>query len=81
LHNPEPQQLSKVESINKIVVKIGSVVWLKSIDGKEIKIACGTKVPDTQFMNAESGFVKALLGKEEGDQVKFGNGFEILKID
>jgi hypothetical protein len=81
LHNPEPQQLSKVESIDKIVVKLGSVVWLKSIDGKEIKIACGTKVPDTQFMNAESGFVKALLGKEEGDQVKFGNGFEILKID
>ena len=81
LFNPEPEHLSTPPLTGKKIVKLGSVVWLKSADGKELKIACGTKVPDTQFMNAESGFVKALLGKEEGDQVKFGNGFEILKID
>ena len=63
------------------MVKLGSVVWLRSADGKELKIACGTKVPGTQFMNAESAFVKALLGKEEGDQVKFGNGFEVVRVE
>jgi hypothetical protein len=81
LFNPEPQHFSTVEPIENTVVKLGSVVWLKSVDGKELKIACGTKVPGTQFMNAESGFVKALLGKEVRDQVRFGNGFEILKIE
>jgi uncharacterized protein with ParB-like and HNH nuclease domain len=53
----------------------------KSKDGKEIKVACGTKVLGTQFMNAESGFVKALFGRKEGDQMKFGNGFEVVRVE
>jgi hypothetical protein len=81
LFNPEPEQVNSPSPSGKRIVKLGSVVWLKAADGKEIKIACGTKVPDAQFMNAESAFVKALLGKSEGDEVKFGNGFEVVKVD
>ena len=76
-----PEHLSIPPTKGKKMVKLGSVVWLKAADRKELKIACGTKVPGTQFMNAESGFVKALLGKAEGDQVKFGNGFEVVKVE
>jgi N-6 DNA Methylase len=78
---PEPERVNSPQQSGKTIVKLGSIVWLKAADGKEIKIACGTKVPNTQFMNAESAFVKALLGKSEGDQVGFGNGFEVLKIN
>jgi methylase of polypeptide subunit release factors len=81
LFNPEPEHVNSPSPSGKKIVKLGSVVWLKAADGKEIKIACGTKVADAQFMNAESAFVKALLEKSEGDQVKFGNGFEVVKID
>lgn len=63
------------------VIQIGSVVSLKALDGRELKIACGSKAADAQSMNAESAFVKALLGKKEGDWVAFGNGFEVVKID
>jgi transcription elongation GreA/GreB family factor len=56
-------------------------VTLKSKDGKEIKIACGDKVPDAKYMNAESAFVRALLGKSKGDEVKFGNGFMVVRVD
>jgi hypothetical protein len=38
-------------------------------------------VADAQFMNAESAFVRALIGKSEGDEVKFGNGFEVVKVN
>jgi hypothetical protein len=81
LFNPEPEQVNSPSPSGKKIVKLGSVVWLKAADGKEIKIACGTKVADAQFMNAESAFVRALLGKSEGDEVKFGNGFEVVKVN
>jgi hypothetical protein len=63
------------------VIQIGSVVLLKATDGRELKIACGCKADGAQTMNAESAFVKAMLGKEAGDEVKFGNGFEVVKIE
>lgn len=75
------QETEDVKDEEPKIVQIGSVVWLKASDGKELKIACGKNIAGAQFMNAESGFVKALLGKEEGDQVKFGNGFVVVKIE
>ncbi|MEY2792282.1 MAG: hypothetical protein RJA76_274 [Bacteroidota bacterium] len=81
LFNPESEQVNSPSPSGKKIVKVGSVVWLKAADGKEIKIACGARVSDAQFMNAESALVKALLGKSEGDEIDFGNGFEILKIN
>jgi hypothetical protein len=81
LFNQEQEQVNSPSPSGKKIVKLGSVVWLKAADGKEIKIACGTKEPDAQYMNIESAFVKALLGKSEGDQVRFRNGFEVVKVE
>jgi transcription elongation GreA/GreB family factor len=63
------------------VIKQGSVVFLKSSDGKEIKVACGVNAADAQSLKMDGAFAEALLGKSEGDKVDFGNGFEVVKID
>ena len=57
------------------------VVLLKSLDGKEIKVACGVSASDAQSLKMDGAFAKALLGKSEGDKVDFGKGFEVVNVD
>jgi methylase of polypeptide subunit release factors len=75
------QDTEDVKDKEAKIVQIGSVVWLKASDGKELKIACGKNIAGAQFMNSESTFVKALLGKSEGEEVKFGNGFMVVRVE
>ncbi len=69
------------EAFKTKTIAIGSVVTLKSKDGKEIKVACGVKAGDAQSLKMDGAFLNALLGKSEGDKVSFGNGFEVVKIN
>lgn len=80
-YNSKIHEKPSKEAFAKNVIKLGSVVLLKSTDGKEIKIACGSKFDGAQSLQPDSAFVKALLGKKVGDEVSFGNGFEVVKID
>lgn len=77
---PDPD-LFDTEPIHLRKVKKGSVVVLKASDGKEIKVAIGIKATNAQTMNVESSFAKALMGKEVGENVKFGNGFKVIEIE
>jgi hypothetical protein len=65
----------------KKIIQEGSIVWLKSTDGKEIKVACGIYAKDAQSLKMDSAFVLALIGKAAGDTVKFGNGFVVVKVE
>jgi len=69
------------EAFKTKTIAIGSVVTLKSKEGKEIKVACGVKAGDAQSLKIDGAFLNALLGKSEGDMVNFGNGFEVVKIN
>jgi hypothetical protein len=69
------------EAFKTKTIAIGSVVILKSKDGKEIKVACGVKAGDAQSLKIDGAFLNVLLGKSEGDMVSFGNGFEVVKIN
>jgi hypothetical protein len=69
------------EAFKTKTIAIGSVVILKSKEGKEIKVACGVKAGDAQSLKIDGAFLNALLGKSQGDMVSFGNGFEVVKIN
>ena len=71
----------KPEHLKENVVKQGSVVLLKSSDGKEIKVAFGVNINDAQTLKMDGAFAKALLGKSEGNKVDFGKGFEVVSVD
>jgi hypothetical protein len=80
LFNPEPEYLKDESSTVEKVIKHGSVVFLKSSDGKEIKVACGVNATNAQSLKMDGAFALTLLGKSEGDEIKFGNGFEVVKV-
>ena len=69
------------EAFKTKTIAIGSIVTLKSKDGKEIKVACGVKASDAQSLKMDGAFLNALLGKSEGDMVNFGNGFEVVRVE
>ena len=69
------------EAFKTKTIAIGSIVTLKSKEGKEIKVACGTKASDAQSLKMDGAFLNALLGKSVGDMVSFGNGFEVVRVE
>ena len=77
------QRLKKInfsnsEEIKK--VKIGTLVKLKP-NGLEPKwFSIGVDATNAQKLNSSSPFAQAILDKNIGEMIEFGNGFQILEV-
>ena len=69
---------SNSEEIKK--VKIGTLVKLKP-NGLEPKwFSIGVDATNAQKLNSSSPFAQAILEKNIGEMIEFGNGFQILEV-
>ena len=77
------QSIEAAEPIEVISnqIKVGSSVLLKPKGRDENWFSIGVAKEGKQKLSAESKLALKLIGLKSGDEIQFGNGFTILKVD